>query len=76
MGESLRQALIRFIEYHPPKKLKKNLFSVFLEFVYSLGSGSPVNLDDILFACKELFELLDTIEDKIEKLRDSKNLNL
>lgn len=76
LNEPLNQTLIRIIEDHPPKKLKRKLFSIFLQFVYSLGSWSPVNLDDKLFDFKELFELLDTIEDEIEKHNDNKSQNL
>lgn len=66
LNEPLSKAIIRFIEDHPPKSLKRNLLFVFMKFSFSLESGSPFNLHDILFDCKELFELLDKIEDEIE----------
>jgi hypothetical protein len=66
LNENLSEAFISFIENHPPKSLKRNLLFVFMKFSFSLEGGSPFNLYDILFDFKELFELIDLIEDETE----------
>ncbi|MBD3906346.1 hypothetical protein NAL32_16800 [Chryseobacterium sp. Ch-15] len=72
LNEPLSNAIIQFIKDHPPKSLKRNLFSLFVEYVYTLKGGTPNDLDNILFDFKELFLLLDKIEDEIEKIKNSK----
>ena len=67
LNEPLSQAIIRFIEDHPPKTMKRNLFSLFVDYIYTLKGGTPNDLDNILFDFKELFLLLDKIEDEIGK---------
>lgn len=76
LNENLSEAFISFIESHPPKSLKRNLLLAFMRFTFSLEGGSPFHLYDILFDFKELFELLDLIEEEIENIKDDKSINL
>jgi hypothetical protein len=67
LNEPITKAIIEFIQNYPPKTLKRNLFSLFMDYVYTFAGGTPTNLDNILFDFKELFILFDKIEDEIEK---------
>lgn len=71
LNEHLSEVFIRFIEDHPLKTMKRNLFSIFVDYIYTLKGGTPNDLDNILFDFKELFILLDKIEDEIEKNREA-----
>jgi hypothetical protein len=51
-----------FVEYHPPKRLAKNLRSMLLDFLMSEGATEVHYLQDLLHDLDGLFELLDTIE--------------
>lgn len=73
LSESLSKIIIDFIQDHPLKTIKRNLFSLFVEYVYTLRGGTPNDLDNILFDFKELFILLDKIEDEIEKQDEQKD---
>lgn len=76
LNENLSKAIIRFIEDHPPKTIKRNLFSLFVDYTYTLKGGTPNDLDNILFDFKELFIFLDKIEGEMENIKDGKNINL
>lgn len=76
LHKPLSKAIIRFTEDHPPKTMKRSLFSLFVDYIYTLRGGTPNDLDNILFDFKELFILLDKIEDEIENIKNSKSVNL
>lgn len=66
LSESLSESIVDFIERHPPKILKRNLFSVFVEYVHSVGEGTPDNVHEVLWDIQALFKFLDEIEDEME----------
>ncbi|WP_312899979.1 hypothetical protein [Chryseobacterium taichungense] len=72
LSEPLSRPIIDFIERHPPKTLKRNLLSIFIEYVYSVREMIPNDLCEVTSDFKALFLLLDKIEDEIEKYKVSK----
>lgn len=54
--------LMRFIEYHPATRFKKNIRKMLLEFLMSEGAVENLYLKDLLYDLEGLFELLDVIE--------------
>ena len=58
----IAEELMRFVEYHPAARLKKNIRKMLLEFLMSDGAVENLYLKDLLYDMEGLFELLDVIE--------------
>lgn len=69
-NQAITTELMRFIEYHPPERFRKNLRKMLFEFLMSDGAVESSYLKDLLYDLDGLFELLDAIEaadrDKVE----------
>jgi hypothetical protein len=53
---------LRFMEYHPAERVKKNIRKMLFEFLMSEGGVENLYLKDLLYDLEGLFELLDVIE--------------
>lgn len=58
------EELMRFMEYHPAARVKKNMRKMLLEFLMSEGGVEKIYLNDLLYDVEGLFELLDVIEEE------------
>lgn len=67
LSKSLHESFIDFIEIHPPKMLKRSLFSIFIEYTHSVGEGTPDNVHEVLWDIQALFEFIYEIEDELKK---------
>jgi hypothetical protein len=54
----------RFIEYHPARRLSRNLRSLLLEFLMYDGSSEAEYLKELVVDLDGLFELLDVVDEK------------
>lgn len=54
---------MRFIEYHPAARFKKNIRKMLLEFLMTEDGVEKIYLNDLLYDLEGLFELLDVIEE-------------
>ncbi len=60
----LQEAFVRFLEYHPAKRLSINLRSWLLEFLMYDGSVEAEYLRDLVIDLDGLFALLQAIEEE------------
>lgn len=58
------EALLHFMEYHPAKRLNKNLRTMLIDFLMFEGATEMRYLNDLLYDVNALFTLLDAIEGK------------
>jgi hypothetical protein len=57
----------RFYEYHPARRLSRNLRSMLLEFLMYDGSAEAEYLRDLVIDLDGLFTLLDAMEEEAER---------
>jgi len=60
----LQEAFVRFLEYHPAKRLSVNLRSWLLEFLMYDGSAEAEYLYHLVTDLSGLFDLLEVIQDE------------
>jgi hypothetical protein len=60
----LQEAFVRFLEYHPAKRLRVNLRSWLLEFLMYDGSAEAEYLYHLTIDLSGLFDLLEVIQEE------------
>lgn len=60
----LQEAFVRFLEYHPAKRLSVNLRSWLLEFLMYDGSPEAEYLKDLVVDLDGLFGLLEVVQEE------------
>lgn len=60
----LQEAFVRFLEYHPAKRLSTNLRSWLLEFLMYDGSAEAEYLYHLVTDLSGLFDLLEVIQEE------------
>jgi len=60
----LREAFVRFLEYHPAKRLSVNLRSWLLEFLMYDGSAEAEYLYHLVTGLSGLFDLLEVVQEE------------
>lgn len=68
ISNDLLVAFERFYEFHPAKRLSKNLRSLLLEFLMYDGSNEAAYLRDLVSDLGGLFLLLDAMEEERERI--------
>jgi len=66
ISQRLLEQFERFYEYHPARRLSRNLRSMLLEFLMYDGSAEAEYLRDLMIDLDGLFSLLDTMEEESE----------
>jgi len=67
ISHELLEQFERFYEYHPAKRLSRNLRSLLLEFLMYDGSAEAEYLRDLMIDLDGLFALLDAMEEEAER---------
>jgi hypothetical protein len=67
ISQELLEQFERFYEYHPARRLSRNLRSLLLEFLMYDGSAEAEYLRDLVIDLDGLFSLLDAMEEESEK---------
>jgi hypothetical protein len=67
ISHDLLEQFERFYEYHPARRLSRNLRSLLLEFLMYDGSAEAEYLRDLVIDLDGLFSLLDAMEEETEK---------
>jgi hypothetical protein len=67
ISSDLLEQFERFYEYHPAKRLSRNLRSLLLEFLMYDGSSEAEYLRDLVIDLDGLFTLLDAMEEEAER---------
>lgn len=67
ISQELLEQFERFYEYHPAKRLSRNLRSLLLEFLMYDGSAEAEYLRDLVIDLDGLFTLLDAMQEEAEK---------
>jgi len=67
ISQELLEQFERFYEYHPAKRLSRNLRSLLLEFLMYDGSAEAEYLRDLMIDLDGLFTLLDAMEEETER---------
>jgi hypothetical protein len=67
VSHELLEQFERFYEYHPARRLSRNLRSLLLEFLMYDGSAEAEYLRDLVIDLDGLFSLLDAMEEEAEK---------
>jgi hypothetical protein len=67
ISHELLEQFERFYEYHPAKRLSRNLRSLLLEFLMYDGSTEAEYLRDLVIDLDGLFTLLDAMEEEAER---------
>lgn len=62
LSKALTEELVRFIEYHPAKRLSVNLRRMLLEYMMCEGTTENTYISDLLYDLAAFFELLDLIQ--------------
>ena len=65
----LQEAFVRFLEYHPAKRLSVNLRSWLLEFLMYDGSAEAEYLYHLVTDLSGLFDLLEVIQEEWNAVR-------
>jgi hypothetical protein len=60
----LQEAFVRFLEYHPAKRLSVNLRSWLLEFLMYDGSAEAEYLYHLVTDLSGLFDLLEVVQEE------------
>ncbi len=60
----LQEAFIRFLEYHPARRLSVNLRTWLLEFLMYDGSAEAEYLPHLVTDLSGLFDLLDVVQEE------------
>lgn len=67
ISHELLEQFERFYEYHPARRLSRNLRSLLLEFLMYDGSTEAEYLRDLVIDLDGLFALLDAMEEEAER---------
>ena len=67
VSHELLEQFERFYEYHPAKRLSRNLRSLLLEFLMYDGSTEAEYLRDLVIDLDGLFTLLDAMEGEADR---------
>jgi hypothetical protein len=67
ISQRLLEQFERFYEYHPARRLSRNLRSMLLEFLMYDGSAEAEYLRDLMIDLDGLFSLLDVMEEEAER---------
>jgi hypothetical protein len=67
ISHDLLEQFERFYEYHPARRLSRNLRSLLLEFLMYDGSAEAEYLRDLVIDLDGLFTLLDAMEEAGEQ---------
>jgi len=67
ISQELLEQFERFYEYHPARRLSRNLRSLLLEFLMYDGSAEAEYLRDLVIDLDGLFSLLDSMEEEASK---------
>ena len=67
VSQKLLEQFERFYEYHPARRLSRNLRSMLLEFLMYDGSAEAEYLRDLVIDLDGLFTLLDAMEEEAER---------
>jgi hypothetical protein len=67
ISQRLLEQFERFYEYHPARRLSRNLRSMLLEFLMYDGSAEAEYLRDLVIDLDGLFTLLDAMEEETER---------
>lgn len=67
VSQKLLEQFERFYEYHPARRLSRNLRSMLLEFLMYDGSAEAEYLRDLVIDLDGLFTLLDAMEEEAEQ---------
>lgn len=67
ISQKLLEQFERFYEYHPARRLSRNLRSMLLEFLMYDGSAEAEYLRDLMIDLDGLFTLLDAMEEEAER---------
>ena len=67
ISQELLEHFERFFEYHPARRLSRNLRSLLLEFLMYDGSSEAEYLRDLVIDLDGLFTLLDAMEEESER---------
>ena len=67
ISHELLEHFERFFEYHPARRLSRNLRSLLLEFLMYDGSSEAEYLRDLVIDLDGLFTLLDAMEEESER---------
>ena len=67
ISHELLEQFERFYEYHPARRLSRNLRSLLLEFLMYDGSAEAEYLRDLVIDLDGLFTLHDAMEEEVEK---------
>ena|ERR1044071_7550019 len=67
ISQELLEQFERFYEYHPARRLSRNLRSLLLEFLMYDGSAEAEYLRDLVIDLDGLFSLLDAMEEETER---------
>lgn len=62
----LQEAVIDFLNYHPAKRLSKNLRRLLIEYLRHQGTMESIYLPETLRDLEGLFDLLDVVEEEWE----------
>jgi hypothetical protein len=67
ISKKFKKELRDFFEYHPAKRVNRNLREVFMTYAsYSLDVV-PLNMSDIIWDLQSLMELIDVAEDETKE---------
>jgi hypothetical protein len=64
LNKKLSEAFIHFLEYHPAKRLSKNLRRFFLEYLRHQDVGVSIYFEETVQDLEGLFDLLDIAEEE------------
>jgi hypothetical protein len=70
LSPRLNEAFIRFLQYHPPARLSKNMRGLLLEFLMNETPADSRYLSKTLFDLEALFELLDVAQEEWKESYD------
>ncbi|HZY82836.1 MAG TPA: hypothetical protein VFE50_25120 [Cyclobacteriaceae bacterium] len=67
ISQRLLEQFERFYEYHPARRLSRNLRSMLLEFLMYDGAAEAEYLRDLMIDLDGLFSLLDVMEEESDR---------
>lgn len=73
LTKKLKNQFQEFLVQHPPKRFRRNLRSMFFDYLGStIDSGPPIYFSDLIHDLDGLFELLDVAEQQVLKTKQFK----
>lgn len=67
--EHLVAEVMRFIEYHPPSRVSRNLGRMLLQYLTLDDATENLFFKDLIYDLEGLFELLDALQTEREKMQ-------